>query len=462
MTTISKNQPRSLPLISSQWPAPTLWNQERAPGHPDLHLFRAEGQAHAFLPNGSRVYGLNEDLARILEEALTRSDGESVISGVLRGGGLKRAPLISKEPLKEVPVASLSLAIAQSCNLACTYCYAEEGNFGGSEKAMSLEVAQGALKNLIEGSEPGSSVHVAFMGGEPLVNRTGIRKSTAYALELAKARNIRVGFAITTNGTLVTEEDAQFFEEHGFAVTVSLDGLEDDQNQLRPLKGGGETFQKIKNALQPLLRLQNKMEVTARVTVTPKNLRLPEILEELLNWGFYSVGFSPMLSSPTHRDEMASAQLSLMHEQMVECGSIFLEHALRGERYGFSNIETALREIHKGSHRPYPCGAGAGYLGVSADGDYAACHRFVGDELVSFGNVSEGLQQAVQTEWLKQRHVDKQEPCQSCWARYLCGGGCHYEVIKRGRIACDSIRSWLDFCLKSYTTLMAQRPEYFS
>ena len=32
------------------------------------------------------------------------------------------------------------------------------------------------------------------------------------------------GFSITTNGTLVTEADADFFEEHGFAVTVSLDG----------------------------------------------------------------------------------------------------------------------------------------------------------------------------------------------------------------------------------------------
>jgi len=39
-----------------------------------------------------------------------------------------------------------------------------------------------------------------------------------------------------------------------------------------------------------------------------------------------------------------------------------------------------MRELQRGTHRPYPCGAGAGYLGVSADGDLAACHRFVGDD----------------------------------------------------------------------------------
>ena len=51
-----------------------------------------------------------------------------------------------------------------------------------------------------------------------------------------------------------------------------------------------------------------------------------------------------------------------------------------GERYPFANMVNAMREIHRGTHRPYPCGAGAGYLGVSADGELAACHRFVGDE----------------------------------------------------------------------------------
>jgi uncharacterized protein len=55
--------------------------------------------------------------------------------------------------------------------------------------------------------------------------------------------------------------------------------------------------------------------------------------------------------------------------------------------------------------------------------------------------------------------VDRQEPCRSCWARYLCGGGCHYEVIHRGRPACDYIRGWLDYALGAYVRLSAQRPD---
>jgi uncharacterized protein len=41
----------------------------------------------------------------------------------------------------------------------------------------------------------------------------------------------------------------------------------------------------------------------------------------------------------------------------------------------------------------------------------------------------------------------------SCWARYLCGGGCHHEVIARGRPACDYIRGWLHYCLGAYLRL---------
>ena len=60
-------------------------------------------------------------------------------------------------------------------------------------------------------------------------------------------------------------------------------------------------------------------------------------------------------------------------------GQEFERRVIAGERYPFANAVTAMRELHRGTHRPYPCGAGAGYLGVAADGALAACHRFVGD-----------------------------------------------------------------------------------
>jgi uncharacterized protein len=57
--------------------------------------------------------------------------------------------------------------------------------------------------------------------------------------------------------------------------------------------------------------------------------------------------------------------------------------------------------------------------------------------------------------------VHRQEPCTQCWARYLCGGGCHHESIHRGRPSCDYIRGWLHYCLGAYLRLSRQLPDWF-
>lgn len=190
-------------------------------------------------------------------------------------------------------------------------------------------------------------------------------------------------------------------------------------------------------------------------------IRLREFLDFLLDMGFHSVGFSPVLRAPSGTGELQAGDLEPLLEGLVECGMEFERKTLLGERYGFANISNALRELHRGTHRPYPCGAGAGYLGVSADGDLAACHRFVGDDSGKMGNLHKGIDVDLQNRWLAERHVHKQSPCSACWARYLCSGGCHHEVIARGRPACDFIRAWLHYCLEAYARLSRLRPELF-
>jgi uncharacterized protein len=147
---------------------------------------------------------------------------------------------------------------------------------------------------------------------------------------------------------------------------------------------------------------------------------------------------------------------------MIECGEEFERRVHAGERFGFANLYTALHEIHKGTHRPYPCGAGAGYMGVSAEGDLYACHRFVEDPVGLMGDVFHGVHMERQNQWLAARNVHQQEPCRSCWARYLCGGGCHHEVILRGRPACDYIRGWLEYYLKAYVRMLETSPGFFA
>ncbi len=380
------------------------------------------------------------------------------LDDLLRRVGLDGEPFIDDAPLEPPPVRALSLAIAQKCNLGCAYCYAEQGDFGAAPKNMSTDDALRAVDLLIEAAEPGAPLNLAFLGGEPLVNRPALRQATRRARELAEARGAKISFSITTNGTLLTEEDASFFEAYGFAVTISLDGPRELHDRLRPFNGGRGGFDATMRRVEPLLRMRRAMQVTARVIVTPSNLALKRTLDEFVAAGFHSVGFSPMLSAPDGQGEMHADHLERMLGEMIDCGREYERRVRLGERYPFANMVNAMREICRGTHRPYPCGAGAGYLGVSADGELAACHRFVGDPDGGMGSLAEGVDRARQRNWLAGRHVHRQEPCRSCWARYLCGGGCHHEVLRRGRPACDYIRGWLHYCLEAYLRL-APQPE---
>jgi uncharacterized protein len=429
-------------------------------GPVEAHCFSTHHGTHTLLADGSRVYDVPADFAPRLEAA------------ALQGRDAERALLAAFGLLSDVPaivgalappvVNALALAVSEHCNLACGYCYADGGSFGGQAQHMPWTVAHDAVQALLARVPEGGTASLAFLGGEPLLNRTVLRQATELAASLAAERGVRMRFALTTNATVVNADDVAFLARHGFAVTVSIDGEKELHDALRPTLGGTGSYERIVSRLQPLLAAQGpQLQVSARVTVTPRHTALRATLEHLIGLDFHSVGFSPSLSSRDPALQLSEQDLHALLAQMVDCAQAFEQHMLRGEPYPFSNMLAALQELHRGSHRPLPCGAGAGYLGVSAQGDYSACHRFVDDARAAMGSLAQGIDDGARERWLSERHVDRQEPCRSCWARYLCGGGCHHEVLNRGRAACDFIRGWLHHTLGAYVRIAEQRPDLF-
>lgn len=434
---------------------------QSAPLSADAHLVDSGERLHLLVPNGNRLYDVDEEIYERIDR-LRRSGERAALTALLEELGVEAPRYVDDSPPREPAVRALSLAVAQKCNLGCSYCYAQGGSFGGAATSMQLQTALDSVDLLFSDVHAGERVNLTFLGGEPLLNRPVIHAATRRARQVADDRGVRVTFSITTNGTQLEAADADFFEEHGFAVTVSLDGLGAVHDRLRPYRSGRGSFDRVLERVVVLLERQCRMQVSARVTVTPQNLDLKETLDGFVGLGFHSIGFSPLLRAPNGADELDGDGLAAMLDAMVRCGTEFERRVVAGERYPFANAVNAMREIHRGTHRPYPCGAGAGYLGVSAEGALAACHRFVGDEQGALGDVTSGVDRARQARWLSERHVHHQEPCRSCWARYMCGGGCHHEVIARDRPACGYIRGWLHWCIGAYARLSRKRPDYFA
>jgi uncharacterized protein len=291
-----------------------------APLVPNAHLFDAGGRHMMLSVEQGRIYGITATLAETLHRTMTYGDAERV--GLFMAmAGLEESSSVNERPPTSVPVRALSLAVAQKCNLGCTYCYAQQGSFGGTDNNMSLDVARTAVDRLLEDASPGDRVTLAYLGGEPLVNRSVLQSTTHYAAERAASAGININFALTTNATLLTAADADFFDHYGFTITVSIDGVGEIHNQLRPFKSGQGTYDRVVERSKILLaRSPRRAHVVARVTVTPRNLFLPKTLDALVGLGFEGVSFSPVLSSPTGSDEMNAREFESMLDQMIECG----------------------------------------------------------------------------------------------------------------------------------------------
>jgi len=378
--------------------------------HAEYRLIESAVGAQLFVTDGSRLYGIEPSIEVLLRDAIENKDDLGSLIGQVGRPKAERA--ISDAPISPPPLRSLSLNVAQSYNMACSYCYADEGRFGGSSRMMSQAVAFQAIDRLLVESNADEAVVVGFMGGEPLVNRKLVHAATRYAAQRAVNREVR--YSLTTNGTLVTEGDAKLFHEFPFTVQVSIDGDREANDRARPLRGGGSSYDRIIDALE-LFRIHGRpRQLSARVTVTPQTRDLPAILHHLLDLGFDDVGFAPVLVSPNPDAAFSLADFDSFLEEMKACGRIALAEMREGRAFPFSNFTTALDEIHRGTHRPYPCGAGAAYLSVNAEGDVFACHRLIDDPAFAMGDVTNGLDQEARRQHLGRMHVDKMQPCRGC------------------------------------------------
>jgi uncharacterized protein len=428
---------------------PTLPDRGSTPV-PRFHLVEGE-RPLVFVVEGSRLFCVDQDFFATLQEGLVEAEAELLAAAGEAGPSADFAAVLP-EP------AAITLNIAQSCNLSCSYCYADEGRFGGRPRLMPLAVALQAIDRLIEGAA-GRRVTVGFIGGEPFLNRDVIHKSVAYALGQARAWNCVVGFSVATNGTLLDAGDVSLLRDNGFAVSVSLDGGARVNDRHRRAPRGASGYESTLSGLRPLLENPGKARIAARATIARDDLRVGERVEALAEAGFSEIGVSPLRTSPDPDLILRDEDWPVLLEEMIRVAEGEWLRLKTGENFRFSNLAIAMKQIHAGFAKPLPCGSAANYVSVSAEGGYFTCHRTIDDKAFSLGTTAGGLSTTRRESFLRARHVDGQEPCRSCWARYLCGGGCHAEVLAAGRSGCDYIRGWLEYSLGFYDRLSRERPD---
>lgn len=179
-----------------------------------------------------------------------------------------RHPLIeTMRTFSQRALASITLQVTQSCNLRCKYCiYSNQikKQRSHSQKKMEFETAIKGIDFLYERSMDAPRINIGFYGGEPLLEFDMIKRLVEYAEE--KFRGKEIGFSITTNATLLTEEKYTYMQCHNFSITISIDGNRESHNRNRVFLSGKGSFDQIARNIKAIKEIHPDVPATLTIS----------------------------------------------------------------------------------------------------------------------------------------------------------------------------------------------------
>lgn len=372
--------------------------------------------------------------------------------------------------IDQYPLSTLVLNVNTGCNLGCTYCYKEDLAAPSDGEKMALQTACDSIDLLLKEGANRERINIVFFGGEPLSNLPLIKQATEYAETRCAEIGMQVDFSMTTNATLLKEASVDWLNEHRFSLAISMDGPEAVHNRHRLTIGGKGTYEVVTKKVRMLLSRYDSRPVGARVTLTNGNTDLAAIHQHLhAELGFFEVGYAPVTTSDISAFNLDADELKVVFDGMNNLGRDYLAKALLGQNSGFSNMHQLMTDLHLGSRKALPCGAGVGMLAVDKAGDLNLCHRFTGSDMPTYGNVSSGIDKPALGRFLNQAADRNGRGCATCRIRNLCSGGCYHESYAHDGDAlqpvyhyCDLMRDWVDFGIGIYSEIMDQNPAFFN
>ena len=348
---------------------------------------------------------------------------------------------------RQTVVKALCLHIAHDCNLACKYCFAEEGEYHGRRALMSFEVGKKALDFLIANSGNRVNLEVDFFGGEPLMNWDVVKQLVEYGRSREKECNKKFRFTITTNGVLLNDEIMDFCNREMSNVVLSRDGRKEVNDRMRPFRNGSGSYDLIVPKFQKFAESRGTKDYFVRGTFTRNNLDFSNDVLHFAELGFEQISIEPVVGEDTDPYAIRKEDLPVIFDEYDKLAKIMVDREREGRGFTFFHFMIDLEGGPCVSKRLSGCGSGTEYLAVTPWGDLYPCHQFVGQEEFLMGNVDDGITKPEIADAFRGCSVYSKESCKKCFARFYCSGGCmansykfHHTINDTYEVSCEMER----------------------
>lgn len=410
--------------------------------NPELRFFTFRGARYAHLA------ALPHPLAYLavgggMESLLGRCNGHTGLAALAAAGGLEEVPagLVSsllasgllleghgagppthRAPEARPTSAAMWLFPTTRCNLRCTYCYARGGAL--EPRDLPADAAAAAVDSFFGGLPPSvRAVQLLFHGdGEPTLALDAMRHAWERFSSTARARGLASRHRLTTNGAFGGDALEWLLGTRPY-VAVSLDGVEDVQDRLRPHPDGSGSFSRVTSNLRALVA--GGVGTVINATVTRSTLgRMAETVALAAELGVSRLHLDPCRSAGRGRgSEDAEPDAAAFVDELLDALAL-------GLRVGVNVTSKTLKCFTPGDGRY--CGACFPLFAVTPHRSVTACPEAVlpGDPagaVFHYGRIDEGGAVRLEPgklEKLRGRTGDAIAACRDCFLLRTCGGGC--------------------------------------
>jgi uncharacterized protein len=345
-----------------------------------------------------------------LKTQLKQADIEALISHISNATPDFSDKKEIAEPNPSKKIGRITLHVANGCNLRCSYCYANGGDYKLPENLMTMETASQFVDFCITNFDKIETI--AFFGGEPLLNPKIINYICETFDNLYKTNQITFipEFGIITNGTIINDEILDIIKKHIKFITVSIDGPQNLNDYNRKFRNGDGSYSKISDFIR---KIQTETDVYLK----------------------YEATYTPY----HHENKWNKSDVKLfLFKEFNMRGSIVPDinyqwhsdtDTIKEENFPegfFSILRSMTHKIHKEM-----CLIGRNIVAISTEGELYPCHMNTGVKHLSLGHISgENIFNSLNkfsSNFPYLKSISQTEkPCVDCWANPVCGGCAMY------------------------------------
>lgn len=341
-----------------------------------------------------------------------------------------------QEENAKIKVSGLSGLIfntTEKCNLSCSYCMVNKGNYHSntSKKSMNLSDYDLAYDFMFRNYPKGTSF-VCFFGGEPMLKK----KEIQYAVKELERRNREKDlpsprYSIISNGTMIMDEEMlSFMDEYSIYLSISIDGFKELHDSARTYINGEGSYNVIEKNLLYLKRRGRKFPLYAEATIHKEHILKAgsnkrkggyHFVKRLYDLGFDAVYVFPVDSkdSTISLDEVSNKDLKDFFFGVYDFYMELLFKGKQSQKAPGHFIGVFANIIARRKNRT--CNAGTSTLFVNPEGNIYPCHLLYNSKYQKMGNIGDKfIEEDKLNDIYKENKKDKILACQVCPNRTLC------------------------------------------